>query len=305
MGGQHRVLHPHQGGIRAGLIGEHVHGGTGQMPAFQGLLQGRHVHDRAPGGVEKIAARLHLLEGGLIEHPLGFRRQGHAGGHKIALFQQFVQGGVLHPVCLRPGRLGMAAGIEDAHIEGPGPPGQLLADAAEAHQAQGPVLGPQAHLPMPDAPMHLVALPLHVPGKVQQQGHQMLRHGPLHLAHGADHGDAQPLAGGQVHGIVADAPAGDQLQVGTPFQQVRRIAFQPCDHRVRVPNIGAKGQAPRADAQLLLGLVQYLKPGVRQQPPGFLVRIVSRQDGNPHVSMPPRSCGPRRRPRPRRGTGCG
>ena len=278
MGRQHDVFHAHKRGIRAGLVGKHVHGGAAQMAALHRRLQGHDVHDGAAGRVEKVAPRLHLPKAILVEHALRFRRQGHAHGNEIALPEQLVQGRVLHAVRVRPLGIGMAAGVEDAHIEGPGAAGQLLADAAEAHQAQGPVLGAQAHLSIPDAPVHLLVFPLDAAGKMEEQGHQMLRHGPFHLAHGPRHGDAQPTAGCHVHGIVADAPAGDQLQVGAPFQQVRRVALQARDDRVRVLNKGQQLLAPCADAQLRGGLGQDLKAGLRQQPPGPLVRIVSRQN---------------------------
>ena len=256
------------------------------MPAFHRLPERGNVHYGAPGRVQEEAPLLHLSETGLVKHPLCLRRQRNADGNVIALSQQLVQRSVLRAVNLLPFRPGMAAVVEQAHIEGPRAPGKFLADAPEANDAQRAVLRAEAHLPVPDAAVHLRVLPFDVSRKVQYKRHQVLCHGALYLPRGTDDRYAQPAACVDIDRIVAYPSPRDQFQVPAVFQQFCGIALEAGDHGVRIPDIPCQFFAARPGAQFSDGcaVVKDLKPGLPEHRDPF-GSIVSCKNGNLHMLL--------------------
>ena len=161
--------------------------------------------------------------------------------------------------------------IKNTHAEGVRPVGHLLADAAKAHQAQCPILGAHAHLPVPHAPMHLLVLTAKIPGEPENTGHDVLRHSSFNLPEGTDKANAQFAAGIHIYCIIANTPAGDQFQIGASLQQCSRIAFQTGDDHIRIPYAREQLFSTGTNAQLPGTLVIHLESRVLQKPQGSIV----------------------------------
>ena len=137
MRGQDRVGRVAQRVVGSHRLGrEDVHARRRQAGRRQGSGQGRLVHDPAARHVQQDRARLHGLDLGPPDEPARLRRQRGVDGDDVGSQQQLGQADQPRAVLGRL-LLGEVRVVgDDAHLEAAGPPGDRLADLAEADDAQ-------------------------------------------------------------------------------------------------------------------------------------------------------------------------
>ncbi len=140
VGGKDHVVPTLEGGFEffvlgLGLHGEYVNGGTGQSLVVEGGGQGINIHHTAAAGVEEEGAFFHPADLFLANHAHRIGGARHVEGHHIGAFHEIAHvddpGGVTHAELVHD------VVVEDAHAEGLGENGDLLADVAIADDAEG------------------------------------------------------------------------------------------------------------------------------------------------------------------------
>ena len=204
-----------QSHIAGGLIGVHVQTGGADLAGLQSGQQGGLVHVGTAGGVDDHHAILHLGDvlGGDQSAAV---HSGGVHGYKVGHGQQLIH---LH---IGDAQLLLDAGdVEDVerhdfHADGLGHHAQVLADAAEAHDAQGLALQLDAlaiGLLLPLALAHGVTGDGQIPGAGKHMTHGQLGHGLGGSAGGVLHGDAVLLGILHVDVVHTHAAADDHLQL--------------------------------------------------------------------------------------------
>ena len=203
--------------VGGGLVGVHVQTGGAHLAGLQRGQQGRLVHVGAAGGVDDHHAVLHLGDvlGGDQSAAV---HSGGVHGYEVGHGQQLIH---LHigdaQLLLDAGDVEDIKG-DDVHADGLGHNAQMLADAAEAHDAQGLALQLDALavlLLLPLAVAHGVAGVGDIAGAGEHVAHGQLRHGLGGCLGGVLHGDAVGLGVLHVDVVHTHAAADDELQLAS------------------------------------------------------------------------------------------
>ena len=204
-----------QGLVGGGLIGVDIQAGGTDLAGLQGRQQSGLVHIGAARGVDDHHAVLHL--GDILGGNQGAAiHSGSVDGNEVGLGQQLIH---LH---IGDAQLLLDTGdVENIksnhlHADGLGHDAQVLADAAEAHDAQGLALQLDAlavGLLLPLVLTHGVAGDGDVAGAGEHMAHSQLRHGLGGGLGGVLHVDAVGLGVVHVDVVHAHAAADDQLQL--------------------------------------------------------------------------------------------
>ena len=204
-----------QSHVAGGLVGVHVQTGGADLAGLQSGQQGGLVHVGAAGGVDDHHAILHLGDvlGGDQSAAV---HSGSVDGDEVGLGQQLIHLHIGDVQLL--GDHGDLIDIEgdDLHADGLGHHAQVLADAAEAHDAQGLALQLDAlaiGLLLPLALAHGVTGDGQIPGAGEHMAHGQLGHGLGGGAGSILHVDAVGLGIVHVDVVHTHAAADDQLQL--------------------------------------------------------------------------------------------
>ena len=204
-----------QSHIAGGLVGVHVQTGGADLAGLQSGQQGGLVHVGAAGGVDDHHAILHLGDV-LGRDQSAAVHSGSVDGDEVGLGQQLIHLHIGDAQLL--GDHGHLIDIkgDDLHADGLGHHAQVLADAAEAHDAQGLALQLDAlaiGLLLPLALAHGVTGDGQIPGAGKHMTHGQLGHGLGGSAGGVLHGDAVLLGILHVDVVHTHAAADDHLQL--------------------------------------------------------------------------------------------
>ena len=273
-----------QSHVAGGLVGVHVQTGGPDLAGLQSGQQGGLVHVGAAGGVDDHHAILHLGDvlGGDQSAAV---HSGSVDGDEVGLGQQLIHLHIGDAQLL--GDHGHLIDIkgDDLHADGLGHHAQVLADAAEAHDAQGLALQLDAlaiGLLLPLALAHGVTGYGQIPGAGEHMTHGQLGHGLGGSAGGVLHGDAVGLGIVHVDVVHTHAAADDHLQLAA-------------DGRVNVLladlGLGADHshvEIPQSRAQLigLIELLHHLVALLPQLRHSGLVHTVSNQNTHSNNLLP-------------------
>ena len=239
--------------VGGGLVGVHVQAGGANLAGLQSGQQGGLVHVGAPGGVDDDNAVLHL--GDVLSGNEGAAvHSGSVDRNEVGLGQQLIH---LHigdaQLLLDAGDVENIKG-DDLHADGLGHDAQVLADAAEAHDAQGLALQLNAlavRLLLPLVLTHGVAGDGEIAGAGEHMTHGQLGHGLGGGAGGVLHGDAAGLSILDVNIVNAHATADDELELaalGLVNVVGADLGLGADDHSVEILQGGAQ----------LIGLIELL-----------------------------------------------
>lgn len=131
------VGHAEEGAARAGLFDEDVKGHAADLAAFEAFDERLFVVDAAASRVDEPDTGLHDLEGRFVDEVGGFGSERRVDGEVIDVREHLADGFDAFDAELG-GLFGGEEWIvaENAHLEGEGPLGDFLADAAEADNAE-------------------------------------------------------------------------------------------------------------------------------------------------------------------------
>ena len=216
---------PNSGLSVQGSVSKHVERDAGDLAGFQSFDQRRFVVDAAAGAVDQPHAGLQQCQRFAVDEAGGFVGQRRVDGEIIDLRQHVANVSTRLDAQLGGPLLAEERIVaEHAHLEGLGPLGDRLADAAQADDAERLAGQLRAHV--------LVAVPLALDqaligrGDVAREGqHQRER-----VLGGAErvagrrvhHHDAQPRGGVFVDVVGADAGPHDRLELLIAVQRLRR-----------------------------------------------------------------------------------
>ena len=242
-----------QGLVGGGLIGVDIQAGGTDLAGLQGRQQSSLVHIGAARGVDDHHAVLHLgdILGGNQSAAI---HSGSVDGNEVGLGQQLIH---LH---IGDAQLLLDTGdVENIksnhlHADGLGHDAQVLADAAEAHDAQGLALQLNAlavRLLLPLVLTHGVAGDGEIAGAGEHMTHGQFGHGLGGGTGGVLHGDAAGLGILDVNIVNAHATADDELELaGLGLVNVvgADLGLGADDHSVEILQGGAQ----------LIGLIELL-----------------------------------------------
>jgi hypothetical protein len=216
------IGHAEQRALSAGLFDKNVESHAADFAALQPFDECCFVIDAAAGAVDEADAGLHDVELGEADEVGGFRREGRVDGEVIDVRQH-----VPHSFDPLDAELGRLFGgkervkAEHPHLEGDGPLGDFLTDAAEADDAERFVgeLRPHVRFAVPLAGEQAVVGGGDRAGEGEQEGEGVLRGAEGVAGRRVHHDDA--LAGGDflIDVVGADAGPGDGPQAMVPRQR--------------------------------------------------------------------------------------
>ena len=273
-----------QSHVAGGLVGVHVQTGGPDLAGLQSGQQGGLVHVGAAGGVDDHHAILHLGDvlGGDQSAAV---HSGSVDRDEVGLGQQLIH---LH---IGDAQLLLDTGdVENIksnhlHADGLGHDAQVLADAAEAHDAQGLALQLDAlaiGLLLPLALAHGVTGDGQIPGAGKHMTHGQLGHGLGGSAGGVLHGDAVLLGILHVDVVHTHAAADDHLQLaalGSVNVLLADLGLGTDHGHVEIPQSSAQ----------LIGLIELLHHLVALLPQlrhSGLVHTVSNQNTHRNNLLP-------------------
>ena len=273
-----------QSHIAGGLVGVHVQTGGADLAGLQSGQQGGLVHVGAAGGVDDHHAILHLGDV-LGRDQSAAVHSGSVDGDEVGLGQQLIHLHIGDAQLL--GDHGHLIDIkgDDLHADGLGHHAQVLADAAEAHDAQGLALQLDAlaiGLLLPLALAHGVTGDGQIPGAGKHMTHGQLGHGLGGSAGGVLHGDAVLLGILHVDVVHTHAAADDHLQLA---------ALGSVNVLLADLGLGADHghvEIPQGLAQLigLIELLHYLMAMLPQLRHSGLIHTVSNQNTHRNNLLP-------------------
>ena len=270
--------------VAGGLVGVHVQTGGADLAGLQSGQQGGLVHVGAAGGVDDHHAILHLGDvlGGDQSAAV---HSGSVDRDEVGLGQQLIHLHIGDAQLL--GDHGHLIDIkgDDLHADGLGHHAQVLADAAEAHDAQGLALQLDAlaiGLLLPLALAHGVTGDGQIPGAGKHMTHGQLSHGLGGSAGGVLHGDAVLLGILHVDVVHTHAAADDHLQLaalGSVNVLLADLGLGADHGHVEIPQSSAQ----------LIGLIELLHHLVALLPQlrhSGLVHTVSNQNTHRNNLLP-------------------
>ena len=282
MGGQQNVGRFAQRVVRRqGLDHERVERGS-RNPAFvQSTGKRRLIHQRAAGGVDEVSAFFHRAQLRLSKQAAVLGCQCRVQGKEIALGEEFLERDKLHADHSRFG-IGLDVITEQSHVESGGAPGDRAADAATAEDAERLVEHIMAPNTPPEPGAHVEMTDVHPPGQRQQQREGEVGHGLVEQPGRIGDHDARSSGSGHVDGVVADAPAGNDLQPGGGAGGENRAG--------EFVHAGEHGIDVRKQFEQLLGRAgagfgghHHLATGVAQPPQGGGAHFVHRPRRDKHL----------------------
>ncbi len=204
-----------QSGVGSGLVGVDVQTGGPDLAGLQSSQQGILVHVGTTGGVDDDHAVLHLGDGIGVDEGSA-RCGGSVEGDEVGLGQQFLQRHIGDAKFGLHLRTAGGAVSDDVHADGLCHDAQMLADAAEADDAERLALKLDAlavGLLFPLILTHGVAGDGDIAGAGEHVAHSQLRHGLGGGAGGVADGNAVLLGVLDVNVVNAHAAADDQLEL--------------------------------------------------------------------------------------------
>ena len=273
-----------QSHIAGGLVGVHVQTGGADLAGLQSGQQGSLVHVGAAGGVDDHHAILHLGDvlGGDQSAAV---HSGSVDRDEVGLGQQLIHLHIGDAQLL--GDHGHLIDIkgDDLHADGLGHHAQVLADAAEAHDAQGLALQLDAlaiGLLLPLALAHGVTGDGQIPGAGKHMTHGQLGHGLGGSAGGILHVDAVGLGIVHVDVVHTHAAADDQLQLAA----LGRINVLLADLGLGADHGHVKPAQGLAQLIGLIELLHYLMAMLPQLRHSGLIHTVSNQNTHRNNLLP-------------------
>ena len=273
-----------QSHIAGGLVGVHVQTGGADLAGLQSGQQRILVHVAAPGGVDDHHAVLHLGNALGVDERAAVHSGG-VDGDEVGLGQQLIH---LH---IGDAQLLLDAGdVEDVerydlHADGLGHHAQVLADAAEAHDAQGLALQLNAlaiGLLLPLALAHGVTGDGQIPGAGEHMAHGQFCHRLGGGAGGILHVDAVCLGIVHVDVVHTHAAADDQLQLAA----LGRINVLLADLGLGADHGHVKPAQGLAQLIGLIELLHYLMAMLPQLRHSGLIHTVSNQNTHRNNLLP-------------------
>ena len=273
-----------QSHIAGGLIGVHVQTGGADLAGLQSGQQGGLVHVGTAGGVDDHHAILHLGDvlGGDQSAAV---HSGSVDRDEVGLGQQLIHLHIGDVQLL--GDHGHLIDIkgDDLHADGLGHHAQVLADAAEAHDAQGLALQLDAlaiGLLLPLALAHGVTGDGQIPGAGEHMAHGQLCHRLGGGAGGILHVDAVGLGIVHVDVVHTHAAADDQLQLAA----LGRINVLLADLGLGADHGHVKPAQGLAQLIGLIELLHYLMAMLPQLRHSGLIHTVSNQNTHRNNLLP-------------------
>ena len=273
-----------QGLVGGGLIGVDIQAGGTDLAGLQGRQQSGLVHIGAARGVDDHHAVLHL--GDILGGNQGAAiHSGSVDGNEVGLGQQLIH---LH---IGDAQLLLDTGdVENIksnhlHADGLGHDAQVLADAAEAHDAQGLALQLDAlaiGLLLPLALAHGVTGDGQIPGAGEHMAHGQLCHRLGGGAGGILHVDAVGLGIVHVDVVHTHAAADDQLQLAA----LGRINVLLADLGLGADHGHVKPAQGLAQLIGLIELLHYLMAMLPQLRHSGLIHTVSNQNTHRNNLLP-------------------
>ena len=270
--------------VAGGLVGVHVQTGGADLAGLQSGQQGGLVHVGAAGGVDDHHAILHLGDvlGGDQSAAV---HSGSVDRDEVGLGQQLIHLHIGDVQLL--GDHGHLIDIkgDDLHADGLGHHAQVLADAAEAHDAQGLALQLDAlaiGLLLPLALAHGVTGDGQIPGAGEHMAHGQLGHRLGGGAGGILHVDAVGLGIVHVDVVHTHAAADDQLQLAA----LGRINVLLADLGLGADHGHVKPAQGLAQLIGLIELLHYLMALLPQLRHSGLIHTVSNQNTHRNNLLP-------------------
>ena len=273
-----------QSHIAGGLVGVHVQTGGADLAGLQSGQQRILVHVAAPGGVDDHHAVLHLGNALGVDERAAVHSGG-VDGDEVGLGQQLIHLHIGDVQLL--GNHGDLIDIEgdDLHADGLGHHAQVLADAAEAHDAQGLALQLNAlaiGLLLPLALAHGVTGDGQIPGAGEHMAHGQFCHRLGGGAGGILHVDAVCLGIVHVDVVHTHAAADDQLQLAA----LGRINVLLADLGLGADHGHVKPAQGLAQLIGLIELLHYLMAMLPQLRHSGLIHTVSNQNTHRNNLLP-------------------
>ena len=239
--------------VGGGLVGVHIQTGGAHLTGLQSGQQRGLIHVGTAGGVDDHHAVLHLGDvlGGDQSAAI---HCGSVDGNEVGLSQQLIHFHIGNAQLLL--NAGDVEDIEsdDLHADGLSHNAQVLADAAEAHDAQGLALQLDAlavSLLLPLILAHGVTGDGNVAGAGEHMTHGQLGNGLGGSAGGILHSDAAGLGVLDINVVHAHAAADDELELaalGLVNVVGADLGLGADDHSVKILQSGAQ----------LIGLIELL-----------------------------------------------
>ena len=218
------------------------------MAALDGLRQ-RVVHNQlAARAVHDADAFLHNRQRGLVDQPLGLRRQPHVQRKKVRLRKDLVDGHQRHIVLTRDHRSHKRVIAQQVHPEGLRAPRNLQPDAPQPDDAQrlAAQLRALQRLLLPLAVVHRRVGARDAAAHRDHQPQRQLGHGDGVGSGRVHHHDAAPRGLRCVDVVHAHARAPDDAQLRSGLQQLGvRLHRGAHNQRIGVSQLG--GQAARGN----------------------------------------------------------